>query len=591
MKAAIYCRVSTDDQEKEGTSLQTQREACLAYCQQKDYQVARQFSETYSGLTLERPKLIKLRSLIRDSDIDVVLVYCLDRLSRNATHGVILRDDLDKHHVSLESVTEDIDKSPLGEAITYLRGTFAQIEAEKIRERTMRGKLARLKEGKLPHGTGKGIYGYDWNKETGRRTINELESKIVQKIFTMLMQGISYYKIALELNKAGIKSKSGSLWHPLTIRRIATNESYTGKTYSGKTKRISKTKVISIPQEDWFLLPNVTPQIIPEELFKQTQDMILQVKQSRPIKKNAAYLFTGFIRCPKCGSPIGGTTLNGKYRYYQCRGARPTATRGKICDAGYIKADRLESEVWEKVVEMASSPTTILFRQYEHEHLDRIDPIVSFDKQIDKLRKKLKTYSIKEKNLYSLFQHDSVTKEYVLETVDNLKRERLNDERLLKSLLYSRKQAKQSERFDVKLTQISESLLKDLQSIEVDDSFSNHFKDKRSFLEHICLELIADPDSFKFNFRLGAIILKSSQEDSMSFVNKLIEDFEQSHPETNSQDLVNLDYLLPEDSPLAKVLNPVKEELLVTIEQTSGSLRVLNIDIYSFYLLLQPTNN
>ncbi|MDD4858822.1 MAG: recombinase family protein [Dehalococcoidales bacterium] len=571
-KAAIYCRVSTDDQEKEGTSLQTQREACLAYCQQKGYQVVRQFSETYSGLTLERPELIKLRNLIRDSDIDLVVVYCLDRLSRNATHGVILRDDLDKHHVALESVTEDIDKSPLGEAITYLRGTFAQIEAEKIRERTMRGKLARLKEGKLPHGTGKGIYGYDWNKQTGHRTINELESKVVQKVFTMMLQGSSFYKVALELNKAGIKSKSGSLWHPLTIKRIVTNESYTGKTYSGKTKRVGKTKVVSTPQENWILLADVTPQIIPEEMFKQTQEAILNIKQSRPIKKNAAYLFTGFIRCSKCGSPIGGTMLNGKYRYYQCRGARPTATRGKICNAGYIKADRLESEVWKKVVEMASSPTTILFRQYEHAGLDRIDPIDSFEKQIDILRKKLKTYSIKEKNFYSLLQHESVTKEYVLESVDNLKRERLNDERLLKSLLYSRNQAKQNERFDVKLTQVSESLLKDLQSIEVDDSFSNHFKDKRSFLEHICLELVADPESFKFSFRLGAFILKSSGEDSMAYVNKLIKEFEQSHPETNAQDLINLDYLLPEDSPLAKMLNPVKKDL-VTIEQTSASPR------------------
>jgi site-specific DNA recombinase len=77
MRATIYCRVSTDDQEKEGTSLQTQREACLAYCKQKDYEVIRQFSETYSGITLERPKLTELRDLIRANDLDVIVVYCL----------------------------------------------------------------------------------------------------------------------------------------------------------------------------------------------------------------------------------------------------------------------------------------------------------------------------------------------------------------------------------------------------------------------------------------------------------------------------------------------------------------------------------
>ena len=205
MKASIYCRVSTDDQQKEGSSLQTQVKACLKYCHDKGYQVARKFTETYSGLTLERPQLTQLRGLIRSNELDVIVVYCLDRLSRNATHGVILRDELDKHHIMLESVTEDIDKSPLGEAITYLRGTFAQIEAEKIRERTMRGKLARLNEGRLPQGTGIGIYGYDWDKVSGKRTIIEEEAKIVEKVFRMALKGVSINQIAIALNKKGIK--------------------------------------------------------------------------------------------------------------------------------------------------------------------------------------------------------------------------------------------------------------------------------------------------------------------------------------------------------------------------------------------------
>ncbi|MFC1944918.1 recombinase family protein, partial [Chloroflexota bacterium] len=127
---AVYCRVSTEDQATEGTSLESQLEACLKYCCDKGYEVTYKFSESYSGLDLDRPQLNELRELARASKVDVIVVYCLDRLSRNATHGVILRDELDKYNVVLESVTEDIDKSPLGEAITYLRGTFAQIEAE-----------------------------------------------------------------------------------------------------------------------------------------------------------------------------------------------------------------------------------------------------------------------------------------------------------------------------------------------------------------------------------------------------------------------------------------------------------------------------
>jgi site-specific DNA recombinase len=88
MKTAIvYYRVSTDNQESEGTSLQTQLEACLKYCRDKGYDVAYRFSEAYSGLTLERPKLNELRELVRGGSIDVIVVYCLDRLS-SAFFGV-----------------------------------------------------------------------------------------------------------------------------------------------------------------------------------------------------------------------------------------------------------------------------------------------------------------------------------------------------------------------------------------------------------------------------------------------------------------------------------------------------------------------
>ena len=109
--AAIYCRVSTDNQEREGTSPQTQLEHCLTYCRDKGYDVAYRYSEAYSGLSLERPELDKLRELVRNEQIDVVVVYCLDRLSRDPTHGVILQEELEKHSVTLEAVTETVEST------------------------------------------------------------------------------------------------------------------------------------------------------------------------------------------------------------------------------------------------------------------------------------------------------------------------------------------------------------------------------------------------------------------------------------------------------------------------------------------------
>ncbi|MCW4013681.1 MAG: recombinase family protein, partial [Candidatus Bathyarchaeota archaeon] len=353
--------------------------------------------------------------------------------------------------------------SPLGEAITYLRGTFAQIEAEKIKERTMRGKLAHIKEGKLPQGTGIGIYGYNWDKSIGKRTINEYESKVVQKIFTMVLEGSSFNKIAIELNKKGIRTKSGGLWYPLTVRRTVNNLTYTGKTYFGMTKRVSKSKVIAQPKENWTLLPDITPPIIPEEAFIRTQEAIEQAKLSRPVKPNGAYLLTSFMKCSKCSSPIGGTTLNGRYRYYKCRGSNPTATRGKICDTGYIRANELEQDIWNKVLEMLTSPLTVLALLTDADvniraRLKQGNPSQMLEKQIGQLRRKLKAYEAKEQRLYSLLAHDEITEDKVLNEVKKLKKEKASDKKQLDELLATRKQTQNSDQVKLRLTELSETI-------------------------------------------------------------------------------------------------------------------------------------
>ena len=83
--------------------------ARLKYCQGKGYEVAYHFSEAYSGLSLERPELDKLRELVRAEAIDVLVCHSLDRLTRDPGHGVIITQELEKHSVKLEAVTEDVD--------------------------------------------------------------------------------------------------------------------------------------------------------------------------------------------------------------------------------------------------------------------------------------------------------------------------------------------------------------------------------------------------------------------------------------------------------------------------------------------------
>ena len=199
------------------------------------------------------------------------MIYCLDRLSRDPTHGVILTQELEKHNVTLEAVTETVDSSELGKLISYIRGFASKLEAEKIRERTMRGKKAYLDRGQLPQGTGKGLYGYKWDKKAKKRVPLEFEAKVVQMIFSMLAEGVSCFNIARTLNDQGIPSKAGCKWHPRTISSMAANPAYIGLTYFGKTRGSRKTILEKQPEANWRLLPDTTPPIIGKEMFERVQ--------------------------------------------------------------------------------------------------------------------------------------------------------------------------------------------------------------------------------------------------------------------------------------------------------------------------------
>lgn len=368
--AAIYCRVSSDSQESEGTSLQTQLESCREYCQGKGYDVTYYFTEAYSGLTLDRPKLNELRELVRNEQVDIVVVYCLDRLSRNATHGVILRDELDKHHVILESVTEDIDKTPLGEAITYLRGTFSQIEAEKIKERTGRGRKAKAKLGHIPGGGFARTYGYDYitkrDGNSGRRVINEPEAEWVRQMFQWLVNdGLSTTGIANRLNSLGVLSKRGGYWSKQTVGAVLRNQSYTGKTLAFTTLR-NKGKY-SRPQEEWVEIPGVTPAIISQELFDAAQHQ-LQVNRVKIVNTTKhEYLLRGHIRCRQCGRAYTGgihsKVVKGKRyakRRYRCMGKVRLYSPFHRCNNQNWMADKLEAVVWAELERYLSNRDLII---------------------------------------------------------------------------------------------------------------------------------------------------------------------------------------------------------------------------------------
>ncbi len=398
--AAIYCRVSTDNQEAEGTSLQTQLDACLNYCHGKVYDATYRFSEAYSGLTIDRSKLNELRKLVRNEQIDVVVVYCLDRLSRDPTHGVILTQELEKHGVILEAVSETVESTELGKLINYIRGFASKLEAEKIRERTMRGKKAKARMGQIPGGGFARTYGYDYVKKSGnnggRRVINETEARWVRQIYHWLVyDGLSTTAITKKLNTLNAPTKHGGFWKKQTVSAILKNRSYPGKTYAFTMSR-NKAKY-SKPESEWIEVPDATPAIIDQELFDavQKQLRINSTKATRNKKRN--YLLAGHLCCRHCGrayySYFNSTHIKGKRyekRRYRCSGSLKLIEPINHCHNKSWSANTLESLVWSQIERVLDNPELIITEiQKQRQDANQLGVLESELQQMERRLKKL----------------------------------------------------------------------------------------------------------------------------------------------------------------------------------------------------------
>ena len=155
-------RVSSSQQEQDGTALESQDERCRRHAADHGLVVdeAHIYREVYSGAVLhERPRLAALRDAARRGEFSVVVCYAVDRLARNQAHLYIVAEELEGNGIRLEFVTEDFEDSAVGKFIRSAKAFAAEVEREKLRERSMRGKLARVQAGKLMHGKTP-LYGY-----------------------------------------------------------------------------------------------------------------------------------------------------------------------------------------------------------------------------------------------------------------------------------------------------------------------------------------------------------------------------------------------------------------------------------------------
>ncbi len=332
-RVALYCRVSTDLQEKEHT-IQSQLEALRKYALDKGYKIVAEYlDEGYSGATLERPGLDRLRDTLHSGEFDVVLFHSPDRLARKAVYQGIVLEELEKAGLKPEFLNYPVDDTPESKMLLGMQGLFAEYERAKIMERTRRGKMHRAREGALVGGHAP--YGYRWIKrsENGRARLEiaEYQATVARRMYRLLVEDrLSTWAIARKLTQEDIPtSKGATQWQPMAVSRILTNPAYKGS----YRYRPSEHEEISIP----------VPPVVDEATWQMAQAQLVEnALQSRRNNKRHHYLLRGLICCPRCGGSYTGYYQHGS-RGYRCNRAHWTvSSTGRRCPPGAIPAQPVE---------------------------------------------------------------------------------------------------------------------------------------------------------------------------------------------------------------------------------------------------------
>jgi len=225
MRVAIYTRVSTEDQAKEGFSLDAQLEKLRAYCTARGWEISGEYiDEGYSGRKTRRPAYTRMMENI--NTWDTLLVLKMDRIHRNSKNFMLMMEDLNKKRKEFVSMMESLDTSTaMGRFVMDIIQRIAQLESEQIGERVYIGmeQKAKINGGILGFNI---PYGYDYIN--GKLQINPHEAAAVKEMYSWYLSGKSIGDITKMLNDAKLPTKRGRIWAKKTISSILKNPLYCG---------------------------------------------------------------------------------------------------------------------------------------------------------------------------------------------------------------------------------------------------------------------------------------------------------------------------------------------------------------------------
>jgi site-specific DNA recombinase len=364
--AILYACVSADEQARSGYSLAQQLEVLRKYAAREGYEVLEEITDPgQSGASLERPGMDRVRDLVAAGSVLVVLAQDRDRFAREPAYHYLLRREFEEHGCKLKALNDRGDDSPEGELTDGILDQLAKYERAKTAERTRRGKLRRVREGKiLP--VRRVRYGFKLNAARDGYVVDEAKMPVVRRIFSMVEEGATLYGVVQTLNREGVEppepSRSG-LWSITCVRGMIKDDVYRPHSFEevgtliapevvarldpsvsyglwwfnrkrtvrqqvaeyGPEGRIyrNKIKAIQKPSSEWIAVP-VPDSGLPREVVDRARAAIRDNRPTSGSKRRFWELSGGLMRCGGCGRRMTSTSItpgngcNKRYFYYRC---------------------------------------------------------------------------------------------------------------------------------------------------------------------------------------------------------------------------------------------------------------------------------
>jgi site-specific DNA recombinase len=394
LRIGLYARVSSDRQAEDRTidsQIAALRERIHAEGGHIDGEL--EFvDDGYSGGTLLRPALERLRDQVAQGALDRLYVHSPDRLARNFAYQVVLLEEFVRAGLEVVFLNHALGESPESDLLLQVQGVIAEYERAKIRERVRRGKLHAARNGQVSV-LGSAPYGYRYvrKQEGGGQARYEIvphQARVVQQIFAWVArERLTLAEVRRRLENLGEPSPSGrARWGNTTVAAILNNPAYQGKAGYRRHRLVPRQPRLrpvrgkpEVPRRPYSVVHSNEPIYVPVPALVSVEDFAAAAEQlaenrrrRRERHAGARHLLQGLVVCGDCGYAfVASSSRSGRhaYHYYRCSSSQAVGAADGRCPVRTVHGDPLEAAVWQDVCDLLRQPHKIE-EEYQRRLLD-----------------------------------------------------------------------------------------------------------------------------------------------------------------------------------------------------------------------------